>query len=82
MSCNTESGFSVVNYQGLTGTYNYNGTSDVTDISNSQSNLNVGSGNWTIEFWTYGDGTGEILNKGYNIQFYSSSVVIFSSIFQ
>ena len=55
MSCNTESGFSVVNYTGLTGTYNYNGTSNCTDISNSQSNLNVGSGNWTIEFWTYGD---------------------------
>ena len=73
MSCNTESGFSVVNYQGLTGTYNYNGTSHVTDISNSQSDLNVGSGNWTIEFWTYGNNTGEIVNKGHNIQFYSNT---------
>ena len=73
MSCNTESGFSVVNYTGLTGTHNYNGSSNVTDISNSQSNLDVGGGDWTIEFWTYGSGAGEILNKGHNIQFYSNT---------
>ena len=73
MSCNTESGFSIMNYNGLTGAYNYNGSSNVTDISNSQSDLNVGSGDWSVEFWTYGNGTGEIVNKGHNIQFYSDA---------
>lgn len=76
LTCNTDSGFSIVNYTGDTGVYRYIATNNtVMSISNSADNLSLGTGDWTVEFWFYVSdvtATGEMINKGHPLQFYQT----------
>ena len=75
ISCNTDSGFSIMNYTGDTGIFRYNAASG-TQMVSSADTLYLGTGDWTVEFWFYTNSltqSAELVNKGLPFQVYHAN---------
>ena len=76
ISCNTDSGFSIVNYQGDQGVFSYSAAGAVTSFTNSADDLSLGTDDWTVEFWFYTNNTtqtAELVNKGKPFQIFQNT---------